>query len=512
MNKQRLERVLGHINIHNPKVCYGIIGHSFSLFEGARLGSLVQEQFKKSTLFCIDNNKIFHPYGYQNVKLLKQPIYVDDLYDFYTSSLEDFLKDEENSCSFMIIIDNFEQLQPKEQTRMIAAYRSWQQNSDIIKNKLLRISLILCGSWSYNALEYQWGVDNDSPHPDVTDVINIPRLSCIDIAEYLLKKYGIIDHEKLMNYSHFIYDLTAGDCFFLEKLIGPVKNIQELSMLKLEELALGLPKRILDSLRERVECLNNDQIFVLKELCEKQICVSERKDVNIEILETLGLIKMINIPSSRKIVVELSSDIIGKIFRNNNIFGKIEGTFPNSELISISCASNEIAYRSILRIENLLRNLVVLVLCNNQESLISFLRKQEIYQEDIKKTKIKKYVKKENKYIVETLCSTEKKLLADIIEKSMDKEMSIETAKLLLDNPSSISFLTATELCLKVILFFWDNYFHCIFKDKKQFCDVADRFFKIRNHIAHNRIVSCEAIEELKNIEIWFLMNIGNRS
>ena len=48
--------------------------------------------------------------------------------------------------------------------------------------------------------------------------------------------------------------------------------------------------------------------------------------------------------------------------------------------------------------------------------------------------------------------------------------------------------------------------------DKADFIKKTDMFIKIRNHIAHNRIVSCEAISKLEDIEMWLLKSIGQFS
>lgn len=483
MNKEMIKKIVNRIDIPNPAICYGIIGSSCSIFKNRDIGALIEPEIGNSILLnIIDNMITIKSKNYSHLCDCN----INKLHKFLQNEIKDSLSDIDKNSVFFIIIENFHRLNSKEQCDFISSFRSWNQSDEILTKKNIKTSLLLCGQWSYQKLKKQWNTECVSPAPDLKNVIVLAKQSLADIILYLINRYGNIKTEELLNYSRYIYDLTHGDCQLIEILLSNINTGRDLTLNNLETASFNLSERLLDSIRKRIDYLNSAQIKILEKLCLYQVLHIKKNDKNIDLLEILGLIKKTETDLTREILIEYSSDIIGNILRKNNIFKKSQLNLKNEELINISCASNEIAYKIILRIENFLRNCVVLKLCKNNISLSQTMKNLG---------EKKKYIRK-----------GEKK--SQIIEWEEYFKIGTKQNDNLLDAPS-ITCLTVKELCEEFIN---KKFFKSFFKNNNNNNDFTEKmaiFGAIRNDIAHNRIISISAIKKLKETELWLLEKIG---
>ena len=405
--------------------------------------------------------------------------------------IEDFIRFKkylsDNHKNLRIIIDNFEKLDLKEQCDILAISRGIRETTD--KNSSYQ--LIVCGAWNYFSLnKYFRDNKNSSPPFNTRNIHYIPYLNTTHITQLLygkrcIKRIPPDESEKYI--CEIITETTGGDRFVCNHVID---ILEQKKITDFEDVLCTLPREdsVETNIKNRISDISSEAQKMLLTLSHTQFIEVDNDDIPAEELKMLSIVKTV-LPYSRKQIIGFLSPVIADIIRSELRVNFPEVELPNvtfyeDKLMFTENFTNIAAFSLVTRIENTLRNLVVLALEVDENSWLDTIGENvKLYNE---KLRIKEIISKRRK------------------EANSHIELLSE---------ASISFLTTNELkeiiCNKhLYMDYFKKYFNNR-EDKSEIGNLLDTFKNIRNTIAHNRFVSYTMVIKLEEIHKTLVKYIG---
>lgn len=410
-----------------------------------------------------------------------------------------------------VLLTNADLLSPKELCRFVSTFRAWREGH--VSNSSDAF-LIISGAWSPLALQSEWTTalrGNWSPTPDRQNVLRLTYRLMSETRAYLEQRYGSAGENELAEASAVLHELTGGDCELTDLMLGSHVPKSMPTIAEVEEYSQDFADVATDTVRARCRDLEPEQVRILEQLCRFQCAVRRKDDRHADMLEIRGLVRFVDIGLKREIVLEFPSSAVGVVLRRTGVFGNFKPVTAGNQLVGMTSAANEVAYSLVLRIENLLRDCIPLLLassCADSEagfdmSILTvsekrtFLEKTVVIRNGTSESPREKWVDK----------STEIRLTDLVTRRREDPE---KAARLSFE-PPAMSYLTASELV--DTLFFgnglWKRTFGAVFGDKGDFERRMRDFRDIRNAVAHNRAISSAWVAELKGMHRWLLEKLG---
>ena len=335
----------------------------------------------------------------------------------------------------------------------------------------------------------------------------------MEIFDYLSAKYSDIPHDVINTFSTLILEITGGDCELIQLLLEDVPSYKLSNIKEIEPLIRELPERSIDIISQRCNGLTDRQFTILSQLCQFQTIVVKKDDIDVELLIIKGLVKELNLQLPNELAIEFSSNLIGLIMRKTSVFRRGKKT-PYKETVGLSCTANELAYKLILRIENLLRNVIILTCCEASDSFVAFIEKNKITTPVVIKKVIITKIVENGKLVNEKTENKSDTTSMDFSEMIINNRHDSELRARMISAPD-ITSLTSNQLCENIMMHekLWNDYFYYIFKDrnnyKHDFKLNMDKFKDIRNSVAHNRPISWAWVDDLEMIHRWLIEKIG---
>jgi len=379
----------------------------------------------------------------------------------------------------IVIVDKIEELDTVEQCSLLAVSRGIREETEGDNS----YQLIVKGAWNFKLFQKQFKKLNNSSSPplDSTDIYNISYYDSNYIMSLLQQAGCILDNPTELNrfICKIITETTGGDRFICEHVINILKHK---SIDDFEEVLQGLSNEhsIETNIKKRTENLSSEALNVLNALAHIQFVEVNKNDILAEELRLASITKTISKYGRKKIIGFLSPVIADVVCSNlgNNLSN---ATFREGNLMLTENFTNIAAFSLITRIENTLRNLVVLTLETDKRKWV-----------DVVGEKVKLY---------------EKRLS---IKKVISEQKNSSDSHVELLSEASISFLTTGELkeifCNNEL---YQEYFINYFNDKPKIDTLIQSFMKIRNAVTHNRFVSYTMVAELERIHKDLLKYIG---
>jgi hypothetical protein len=524
MNPRKLYQIVKNLSVANPRICYGVIFSESSLFNIKSFTYDISElispikNIDQPILLGINSNNDIMCINNQSDALLDwmddNEIIQNNNWHNKLSDIDKYLEHykENDYIHTPLIIENFHRLPVSDQCAFVSTFRSWHQSS---KSNHNNVTLVLAGSWSKVALKQEWTQTKHdaSPAPDSRDIITLPQLNLADIADFLNDKYADMPHDLMSTVSSLILEITGGDCELIQLLLEGVSVYTLSHIQEMETVIRELPERSIDIIRRRCKNLTDKQYALLSQLCKSQAIVVKKDDIDAELLIIKGLVNELNLELPAEMAIEFSSNLIGLIMRKTSVFNKGIATAYN-ETVGLSCTANELAYKLILRIENLLRNVIILTCCDASDSFVAFIEKNKITTPRIiKKVMVTKFIE-DGKVVNEETKEKSDTISMDFSKAVINNRHDLELRARMISAPD-ITSLTSNQLCENIIMHeqLWRDYFKPIFKDrnndKHDFKLKMEKFKDIRNSVAHNRSISWVWVDDLENIHRWLIEKIG---
>jgi len=411
-----------------------------------------------------------------------------------------------------VLLTHAELLDVENLCRLVSTFRSWQETWS--RDDGQEIILIITGSWSPIRLHRQWVKvlrGNYSLTPDNKDILRFTYRTRSETYDYLEERCGLI--QDLEEIAAVVHEITGGDCELTDSLLDSGGG-DSLSLLTVEKHAHSLSARVVDIIRRRSEDMSKKQVEIINQLCRNQCMVIGRDDPDADELEVRGLVRIVPLGLPREVALEFPSCVIGTIFRRNGVFGRTDCCSAADDMIGLTCAANEVAYSLIVKIENLLRNCLVLCLSENAKSFQDAVQSLKLMiaskMQILEKTVVIRDGKTEH---VREECD-QKTVWTPFAELVVERREDAEKAARLVSIPPSVSYLTTSEI---VDNFFmetklWGKHFSAVFGDKNELERQMTEFRAIRNAVAHNRAVSAAWVSGLTGIHKWLLEKLGRYS
>lgn len=261
-----------------------------------------------------------------------------------------------------ILVSSFHLLSTEDQCSVVRQTRSIRESCANVS-----VQTILHGSWNIYRLQEYWKahLSDTSPAPDRKHIFFKEETDVFCLLDRLSKagciSYGPTPIDQIG--AKAILEITGGDSFFVDYIIDALRA-QQLGLSEFETIIDQLYEAgtIQDAIKSRLTTVSPDGWSIIDAILKNQFTRRPHQDADTEDLRLLGIIKLRRAGTSS--ILTIASPIIERILRNRwTYFAPFRKPIYNGpDLARPILALNTAAYQYVFEIENVLRNLIILVL------------------------------------------------------------------------------------------------------------------------------------------------------
>lgn len=355
------------------------------------------------------------------------------------------------------------------------------------RNDGCRARVFICGAWAPQSFIQTWKTQRDGQSSPLDNKINwlagyTPENIKTQIQHYL----NGVPNDHLDVLVEMIMSHTAGDARFVDYLLQELQECPPPSgaagLWRLEHDLSGLATQgsLQDQIWEKVDGLPPAAIRILEATLRYQVIRMDEKDLACEILAIRGLLSSPEGPGGI-INWKPASPVIASILRESwcSRFPDAPPFPPESEMIPIVLPVAAPAQALVTRIENTLRNLVLLSFSVNFEG----------------------HPLEQAPSINNELLYAKATLARDEDELAYDSRLFSRQLTSFLDTSEVFSLIVHGEC--------YPEFFKAIFPDKGALLPRFEAFQAIRRAVAHNKVLSIKVLNDLDEHLTFFDRHLG---
>jgi len=433
---------------------------------------------------------------------------------------------EDGQTMIRCVITNFDKLSVDGQCLVFRKTRAVREAA-----RNFTLQTVVCGSWNFFRMQDYWKkhLSSLSPVPDRKQVFFDGTRGREAVLE-MLREAGCVSYPP----SHLeevcaeaLLEVTGGDLFLLSYIVGLIRTQRQ----RLEdfETVIGHVREageVSDEIFNRAKRMGPGAWAILSTVVRQQVVTRPERDIDAEELRLGGFIAVRPFGGSRVLV--LASPLIESILRDrwNHLAPDMPPVYQGGDLACPILALNTAAHRIIAQVENMLRNLVIVVLSKPGVS---------DWSDEMRKIKTGAYVPSdepnENTTMLKRILAavsphepvqlppqepnvdiqqSEAKALdvaivprrpkISIIESAEDwRQRQLDCTALHLSNPSLIYFLTTEDLVKSFLnKSLYNDAWKRFFPKRDELETFLEHYVVIRSATAHNQPITLTTLKRLE--------------
>lgn len=433
------------------------------------------------------------------IAALKVPYDLQELPDCGSLNLSDSISyilksiDGYNSVQFIIVVDTDSSLLLDEQYHLFGQFRNYREKSKTEYDWPI-VHFIILGNLNFSMIASQCKEHNTSL---IFDNYFSLDAATIEDLRAIFKAYPQLNSSPYSEiYLEYLLELSKGCYGIIEYVLKSLETTISCEQINNVVLGLASEPNFSAILSNTLSNISNEQLNILMGLLSGKFFMVEGNEYFLEDLYSTGLFKITH--SFGMKYLELRSWVHEVFIRSNlheiriecNVYKEIQEIIPPTFVL------NKIAYQLVMRIENILRNLLTLRLATRGYS-------RHPFENLIPLGKIKKMSSGNNQDYMTYCCEQKNKtIVKHMVEAHSALASYLELGDLLnlfLDKSRK------DDTVLSVYGLLTD-----IFPDKSELENILRRLRKIRNPIAHNNLITENTIKDLHAIYCKITQRLSN--